>query len=179
LIVEIKGGLDMEVISDKVKETADIRELIEEKDSEQRVRTNLGKLGKFVTVLAVVWSIFQLYATSLGVFDAIKLRTWHILFLLTMAFLLYPASKKENRVRSMPSLPDIICILLSIISFGYLLLNYNTIALRGGYLELSDYIMASIGVIMVFEAARRAVGNLAYLALIFFVYNFAGGIQMK
>ncbi|MEW6661677.1 MAG: TRAP transporter permease [Bacillota bacterium] len=152
----------------------ELQGLLEEKDSEQRIRSYIGLAGKFVTIFAVIWSLFQLYATSFGVFDAIRLRTWHILFLLTMAFLLYPASKGEKKVRSSPAFLDIACILLSIGAFAYLLLNYKTIALRGGYLLPVDYVAASIGVIMVFEAARRTVGNLAYLAGIFFLYNFAG-----
>lgn len=59
-------------------------------------------------------------------------------------------------------------------SFGYLILNYTEITLRGGYFLPVDYFVASVGVIICFEMARRVVGNLAALAGVFFLYNFAG-----
>ncbi|GAA0428233.1 TRAP transporter permease [Lentibacillus halophilus] len=131
------------------------------------------KTAILISVLAVIWSIFQLYSAVSGTFDAISLRAWHIIFLLIMVFLLYPAWKKGQIHRS-PTLLDALLILLSIVSFGYLLMNYNDIALRGGYLLPRDYVFGGIGILMVFEAARRVVGNLAVLALLFLLYNFVG-----
>jgi TRAP transporter 4TM/12TM fusion protein len=149
-------------------------ELVEKVDSEFRVRTYLGKTAKAVTAVAVIWSIFQIFSAGAGIFDAITLRAWHMMFLLVVTFLLYPATKKGKRTLTFPSVIDMICILLSIASTGYLLASYKTIVLRGGYLLLPDYIFGAIGIIMIFEAARRVVGNLAILALIFFLYNFFG-----
>lgn len=149
-------------------------ELVEKLDSEFRIRTYIGKTAVAVTGLAVIWSTFQLFAAGSGVFDAISLRAWHLMFLLVITFLLYPATKKGKRVLKFPSVLDIIFILLSIASTGYLLVSYKTIVLRGGFLLLPDYIFGAIGILMIFEAARRVVGNLAILALIFFLYNFFG-----
>lgn len=137
-------------------------------------REYIGKAAFLISVLAVIWSIFQLYAAGTGAIDAMRLRAWHIIFLLTFAFLLYPARKKKNEVIKYPKLFDSICIILTIASFGYFLLNYNAIALRGGYLLTPDYIFGGIGILVIFEAARRVVGNLAILALIFLLYNFFG-----
>lgn len=67
------------------------------------------------------------------------------------------------------------CVSLTgLFSFGYLILNYTEITLRGGYFLPVDYFVASVGVIICFEMARRVVGNLAALAGVFFLYNFAG-----
>jgi TRAP transporter 4TM/12TM fusion protein len=143
-------------------------------DSEFRVRTYIGKAAKVLAAILVIWSIFQLFAAGSGVFDAITLRAWHMMFLLVVTFLLYPAGKKGKRTLKFPPVLDLICILLSIASTGYLLVSYQTIVLRGGYLLLPDYIFGAIGILMIFEAARRVVGNLAILALLFFLYNFLG-----
>ena len=151
-----------------------VQELLEEKERELRVRNYFGGMAKIISVIAIIWSIFQLYVNSVGVLDAIKLRTWHILFLITMVFLLYPATKKEKRSRKFVPLYDLVFIALGIGSFGYLLLNYNTVVMRGGYLIPQDYVVATIAIIVVFEAARRVVGNLAILALFFLLYNFLG-----
>ena len=75
-------------------------------------------------------------------------------------FLLYPATKGKRELK-FPPVFDLICIFLSIVSIGYLLINYETIVLRGGYLLPQDYIFGGIGIVLIFEAARRVVGNLA------------------
>src|SRR5699024_841176 len=43
-----------------------------------------------------------------------------------------------------------------------------------GYLMINDYIFGDLGILVVFEAALRVVGNLAILALVFLLYNFLG-----
>lgn len=149
-------------------------EIVEKVDSEFRVRTYIGKGAKFLTAIAVIWSVFQLFAAGSGAFDAITLRAWHMMFLLVVTFLLYPARKNSKRTLKLPPVFDVICMLLSIASTGYLLYSYQSIVLRGGYLLLPDYIFGAIGIVMIFEAARRVVGNLAILAFIFLLYNFLG-----
>lgn len=149
-------------------------EMIEKADNESRMKEYTGKAAKIVTGIAVIWSIFQIYSSSSGVFDAMTLRGWHLLFLLIMTFLLFPATRKSRRSVRYPSLFDALCIILSIISIGYLLYSYKSIVLRGGFLLFQDYLFGALGILMVFEAARRVVGNLAILALIFLLYNFLG-----
>ena len=149
-------------------------ELVEKLDSEMRFRKYVGKTAVIVSAIAVIWSIFQLYAAGTGVLDAITLRGWHLLFVLVMVFLLYPARKKEKAGRMAPTVLDILFIVLSITALGYLLMNYKTIVLRGGYLVTTDYIFGALGILLVFEASRRVVGNLAILALIFLLYTFLG-----
>ncbi|MBM4763138.1 TRAP transporter permease [Bacillus sp. B15-48] len=150
---------------------------IEEK-AHHTVRNYAGKMSLIIVFLSVIWSVFQLYTSGFGILDAMRLRAIHIIFLLIFTFLLYPINKKErkslsNRINR-PPLFDLVLVLLSIISFGYLLVNYSSIALRGGYLVTLDYVFGAIGILLVFEAARRVVGNLAILALIFLLYNFLG-----
>lgn len=154
--------------------TSQEQDLLEKHDSEYRVRHYMGKFALFVSFFAIIWSIFQLYVNSIGILDAIRLRSWHIIFLLIMAFMLYPGFKRERRKRRLPTLWDFICILATIASFGYLLSNYTDIVRRGGYLLPIDYVFGAIGIAVIFEAARRVVGNLAILALIFLLYNFFG-----
>ncbi|MDA3129455.1 TRAP transporter permease [Aliibacillus thermotolerans] len=153
------------VLSDQIAEKA---------ASDFKMREYVGKAAYIVTVLAIIWSIFQIYAAGTGVLDAMRLRAWHMMFLLTMTFLLFPAFRKKGGTVRFPTFFDVICILLTIVVFGYFLVNYSEIALRGGYLLQMDYIIGAIGVLLIFEAARRVVGNLAILAFIFLLYNFFG-----
>ena len=150
------------------------QQLLEEKESEARMRTYQGPLAKMIVVLLCVWAAFQVYFTTIGVISAINLRAMHCIFLLLFTFLLFPTFKKEKRVRRLPPLWDIVLILLGVGSFGYLILNYERIAMTGGRIDPHEVVIAGAALLVVFEAARRASGNLAVLALIFLAYNWFG-----
>ncbi|MDQ0339676.1 TRAP transporter 4TM/12TM fusion protein [Caldalkalibacillus uzonensis] len=143
-------------------------------EGDTRMRQYMGIMAVIITALSVIWGLFQLYVSSFGVLDAIILRSWHIIFLLVMVFLLFPAGKKPAYSLHRPTWWDCICLLAGAASFGYLILNYSEIALRGGYLLPLDYLFAVLGILIVFEAARRTVRSLAILAAVFLLYNFAG-----
>ena len=106
--------------------------------------------------------------------SAINLRAFHCIFLLTFTFLLYPTYKKEKRTRKLPPVWDLALIALAIAVFGYLILNYTRVAQNGGRLTQMEIVIAGIALLIVFEAARRASGNLAILAAIFLAYNWFG-----
>lgn len=148
--------------------------LMEDKDSEARMRTFSGPWGVAVSILALVFAIFQMTVSIFPMMDAITLRACHITFLLTLAFLIYPAYAKESRQRSRPTALDGLSIAAGLGAFGYLVTQYTDITLRGGFFLPIDYFVASVGVVICFEMARRVVPNLAWLALIFFAYNFFG-----
>ena len=106
--------------------------------------------------------------------DALRLRAWHIMFMLVLAFLLYPASRRAARTRLRPAAGDFLCIGAGLAAFGYMLAQYDSIAERGGYFLSQDYAAATVGVVICFELARRTVPNLAWLAGLFFAYAFCG-----
>lgn len=153
---------------------AKAQKLLEEKEAEARMRTYKGPMGKVLVLLLCVWTAFQLYFTTIGAISTINLRAIHCIFLLLFTFLLFPTYKKEKRVRSLPPLWDILLILLGTGSFGYLILNYDRISISGGRIDDFEVAIGGVALLVVFEAARRASGNLAILALIFFAYNWFG-----
>lgn len=150
------------------------RELLEEKEADSRMRTYIGPMSKILVVLLCVWTVFQLYFTTLGAISAINLRAFHCIFLLLFTFLLFPTYKKEKRVRNLPPVWDMLLILLGTGSFGYLIMNFTRIAQTGGRVDSFEVGIAAVALLVVFEAARRASGNLALLALIFLGYNWFG-----
>lgn len=150
------------------------QKLLEEKEAESRTRTYEGVMGTILTVLLCIWTVFQLYFTTFHPMTAVDLRAFHCAFLLCFTFLLYPTYKKERRVRKLPPVWDILLIALTVGTFGYLIMNYTRIAQTGGRINQFELILAGVGLLLVFEAARRASGNLAILALIFLAYNWFG-----
>ena len=153
---------------------AKAQQLLEEKEAESRTRTYTGPMGTAVTVLLCVWTAFQLYYSTIGPISAINLRAVHCIFLLVFTFLLYPTCKKEKRVRKLPPIWDLVLIVLSVLTFGYLILNYTRIAQTGGRVTQLELAIAGAALLLAFEAARRASGNLAILAAIFLAYNWFG-----
>lgn len=148
--------------------------LLEEKEAESRMRTYPGFMGRVVALLLVLWTIFQLYYTTLGAISAVNLRAFHCIFLLLFTFLLFPAYRREKRIRALPSLCDMALIAVSTGSLLYLVMNYTRIAQQGGRVTTFELGIAAAALVCIFEAARRASGNLTLLALIFLGYNWFG-----
>lgn len=148
--------------------------LLEEKESDARMRTYKGPLNKLIVGMLCVWAAFQLYFTTLGAISAINLRAIHCIFLLVFTFLLFPTYKKEKRLRSLPPVWDMLFIAVGVGSFTYLILNFPRIAMTGGRIDDFEVVIAGAALLVVFEAARRASGNLAVLALLFLAYNWFG-----
>ena len=143
-------------------------------------RSPLGAMAQVITGLALLWSLFQLWIASplpfvfgIGVFNDTETRAIHLAFALLLAFLAYPAFRKSPRDR-VPLL-DIALGLVAAASAAYLFIFYQQLALRPGSLTTADLVTACIGIPLLLEATRRALGPpLAIIALLFLVYSLAG-----
>lgn len=138
------------------------------------MRVYSGKTNTVITVLMVLWVIFQLWFSTFGIISAINLRAIHCLFLLMFTFLLYPPVKKQDQDLKHPQAADIILIAMAFFAFGFLILKYTEIARSGGRIDTFQMVIAVIGIMVVFEAGRRTSRNLAILAAIFLAYNYFG-----
>jgi len=152
------GGLD-----------AKAQRLMEEKDAESRTRVFEGNMDKVLMATLIAWAVFQVWGNTFGTLGAVRLRTAHIMFLLPLSFMLYPAYKKERRRRRMIPVWDVLLIAAAVGCFGYLLWRYDALA-RTGRLNNTDVWVGVACLAVVFEAARRASGNMAVIALLFLSY---------
>ena len=143
-------------------------------------RTPAGSMAKLIAGLALLWSLFQLWIASplpfmlrVGVFNNTEARSIHLAFALLLAFLVYPAFKRSPRDRV--PLMDIALGLIAAASAGYLFIAYEQLAQRPGNLTTLDLVTACIGIPLLLEATRRALGPaLAVIALVFLGYSLAG-----
>ncbi|MFV0455655.1 MAG: TRAP transporter permease [Pseudomonas sp.] len=139
-----------------------------------------GLMAHVIAGLALLWSLFQLWIASplpfifrIGVLNDTETRAIHLAFALLLAFLAYPAFKRSPRDRV--PLVDIALGLVAAASAAYLFIFYQQLALRPGSLTTADLITACIGIPLLLEATRRALGPpLAIIALVFLVYSLAG-----
>lgn len=169
-------GLELRKLERNQEKQINIKK--EKVDEASRMREFKGIMGNILTVLFLVWFMFQMYFSSYGVLEAVKLRGITLGFLLITAFILYPGGKKSEINTKFPPVMDMILILLTLFSIGYLIIMFDVFAREWGGIHLSyfDYIFGGIGIVLLFEASRRVVGNmLTIIAFLFLLYNFVGG----
>ncbi|MGX5217306.1 TRAP transporter permease [Pseudomonas segetis] len=143
-------------------------------------RLPIGAMATVITGLALLWSLFQLWIASplpfifgFGVLNDTETRAIHLAFALLLAFLAYPAFKKSPR-DYVPAI-DIALGLVAAASAAYLFIFYQQLAQRPGSLTTADLVTACVGIPLLLEATRRALGPpLAIIALLFLIYSLAG-----
>lgn len=140
-----------------------------------------GVPGKAVAVLAVLWSLFQLWyasplpflaASVIPVLNDTDARSIHLAFGLLLAFLCFPALKKHSK--AIP-LADWGLGALGAFTAAYLFIFRDGLALRPGLPSDLDLAVSGLGLLLLLEAARRALGPpIVIVALLFLAYIFFG-----
>lgn len=139
-----------------------------------------GAMARVIALLALAWSLFQLWIASplpfvfgVGVLNDTQTRAIHLAFGLLLAFLVYPAFRRSPRDRV--PLTDLALALLASACAAYLFVFYAQLSQRPGSLTDADLVVACLGIPLLLEATRRALGPpLAIIALLFLVYSLAG-----
>ena len=155
------------------EETVDVNEAMEKFDKEAGAMRKLsGMVGKAVTALAIAMSVFHMYTAFFGTLLSMRQRSLHIIFAFVIGFMLYPMSKK-SKAKHGNRIPyyDYLLALVAVIVFGYLFVNFQAIAIRGGTMETQDYVLGFMAILVVLEITRRVVGpELPIVAIIFILY---------
>lgn len=148
-------------------------EVLKKYDSDADTMQYTGLMAKFVSALAITFSIFQLYTATFGVLDAQLQRAVHLGFGLALVYLLYPSRKRWSRTKVHPL--DVVLAILGAASPAYIVLEYQQLVLRSGTVTTSDLAVGLIGILLVVEATRRVVGiPMVMVVLCFIAYAFAG-----
>ena len=169
--------------------SADIEKKIENKIKEDLspTRNLTGFHLKLVAVIAITWSLFQLWYASpfpfwlnFGMFKGLPARAIHLGFALLLAFLIFPYArgKKVNFIDILIAITGAICCL-------YIYVFYDQLVDRGGILlkiNLSDnftipieLILGIIGILILLEATRRVIGvPLVVIAVCFLLFSYFG-----
>jgi len=184
-----------------------------------------GTIGIFITVVALGWSLFQLWIASplpfmagFGVFNSTESRSIHLGFAIFLAFLVFPAARTKFQLGLGLLVPLVLGALfvfsakdgtatwwipvvalaiagavvlgspkdrvplwewaLAIVGAGaalYIWLYYRSISGRVGAPITQDFVVAIIGILLLLEATRRALGPaLMIVASVFLVYTVLG-----
>ncbi|MDA7565730.1 TRAP transporter permease [Candidatus Pelagibacter sp.] len=166
-----------------------INSKVESKISEDLSPTrNLTGLHlKIVGSIAIIWSLFQLWYASpfpfmfdIGMFKGLPARAIHLGFALTLAFLIYPISKRKKI-----SIFDILISFIAAFCCLYIYFFYDQLVDRGGILLTVtiwekfnlpvELIIGSCGILILIEATRRVFGlPLVIIAVCFLLFSYFG-----
>ncbi|TIQ19183.1 MAG: TRAP transporter permease [Mesorhizobium sp.] len=131
-----------------------------------------GIAGKAAFLIAIAFSVFQIYIAAYGSLPSQVVRAMHVGFLLLLGFGLIA----NLRATSTPAKAAFWTLgLLGFVTGVYNWVFYADLIRRSGFLTTPDLIVGTVLVVLVFEAARRLMGlPLALIALIFLAYAFFG-----
>lgn len=155
----------------------ELQELVASSDA--GARNPVGSVGLFLAIVAVIWSVFQVILASpmsnilLPGSVVNNSRQIHLAFALFLAYAAYPALKSSPR--NYIPIQDWLFALIgaAIAMYGYIF--YQKIVDSGGLADDMDKWFALAGLVLLFEAARRALGPaMAIIATIFLAYVFFG-----
>jgi TRAP transporter 4TM/12TM fusion protein len=154
-------------------ETVDVDGLMEKFDRESRFLKVSGAWAMVVKIIAIAFSVFQLYTALFGIMEAQIQRPTHLMFALTLIYLLYPF--RRNRSSAVVHPLDLGLAILSVAAGAYSILNYESLMESSGLYSNLDLAMAALGILLTLEATRRIVGlPITIIASVFLLYAFLG-----
>jgi len=142
---------------------------IEEEEGPSRRLT--GKMGVFITVVAVIMSLLHLYA-AVGIIMTQILRGIHVMFVLFLVFLVFPSLKRfRNRVLWY----DYILAALGVAVIVYVFLDFEEFIYRAVTPTPWDLVFGTLLIALVLEATRRTTSwILPVVVSCFLVYAYVG-----
>ena len=156
-----------------------VHEMIAEVDT--GARNPKGAIPKKVLFFVpLIWTLFQLwYASPLPylfnffVLNSTEARAIHLAFAMFLAYTAFPTFKSSPK--SYIPIQDWILALVASLSSAYIFLFYEALSERPGDPTNFDLVVAVVGLVLLLEATRRALGPpLMVVATIFIIYTFAG-----
>lgn len=148
-------------------------------DVDRGGRKASGFVSAVLAVGALLWSLFQLWIASpipfevnMGVFNYTEARAIHLGIAMFLGYLAYPLCKSQSH--KMPFY-DWVLALLAGSCGAYLFLFYQELSLRPGIPTGLDIVAGAMGVVLLLEITRRALGlPMAVLGIVFLIYVFFG-----
>ncbi len=149
-------------------------------EADTGARSPQGWARWLLWLIPLAWALFQLWYASplpftlrIGIFNDTEARAIHLAFAIFLTFTAYPAFRRSPRNRV--PLTDWILAFCAAFSAAYLFIFYQELANRAGAPTLTDLMVSGLGMLLLLEATRRALGPpLMIVALVFLLYCFAG-----
>ena len=169
---------------EEIKETGvvadqdELQDMIAEADTGGRNPS--GFSAKLLWYVPLAWALFQLWYVSplpyifdFALLNSTEARSVHLAFAVFLSFLAFPALKSSPR--SYIPIQDWVLAIVGAGCASYIFLFYRELAERPGLPTIEDIVVSVIGLAVVLEATRRALGPpLMIVAIVFMGYAFGG-----
>ena len=160
----------------------ELQDLVASSDSGARAPTNRS-VALLISATALIWSLFQLWIAQpqlwfgqyVTVLNSSQTRPLHLMFAIFLAFLAYPALKSSPRDRI--PLFDWALALVGAGTCFYIFAASDALALtaRSGLPTQFQVILGAVGLVILLEASRRALGPaLTVVGSLFLLYAYFG-----
>ena len=130
-------------------------------------------LKGLIATIAMGMSVYHLTIAFIGAPEPLFFRGAHLLFALTLVFLLYPGFRKRDGTR--PSWMEWLFIAASIVTIVYIWWNHDYLLDRFVFVDdpkQIELVLGTIFTLIVLEATRRVIGwALPVTAVIFLLYG--------
>jgi len=167
-------------------------EVLRKHDTSSRYRTNLGWFGWVVGIISIIFTLYHLYAALERPFNTWIHSAFHLGGGTALIFMLYPVSRRLlslqssgnrwkdillGRGRGVPWY-DVVLAATAIYCNAYLHFNYEQLTGNAvqvlGY-STQDYVVATLGILLVLEGTRRCVGlPIIVIAVVAILYALFG-----
>lgn len=136
---------------------------------------NLFKKGNFVvSLVGLCFTLFVLYTGFFGFLPNLMQRSVFVGFALFLAYFVKPHFFKKDAKKPM-GLFAYLCAVFSVITTGWVVINYDRFMMFSTQSSSIDLIFAVILVLLLLEAARRVTGPIFFLlTFLTIVYAFVG-----
>ena len=146
-----------------------VEELIEEEEGVHN--RYVGAVGVLLTALAVVMSLFHLYA-AVEIVPAYQLRPLHVAFALALVFLLFPMA---NRFRHRLMWWDVLFALIAVAIVAYILYWGDLLGDRATVPTTLDQVIGVALIVLILEGNRRtSTWILPFIVALFIAYAMFG-----
>ena len=131
-----------------------------------------GIVRRATTVIGVLMVAYHIWAIAFGTPEAVWFRGTHLLFALTLVFIIH---RRSGAPEGLPNWLDLVLLALAVAPILYLFVNYDYVVNRIFYVDeltKADMVMGVIMTAMVLEATRRVIGwALPITAIVFLIYG--------
>ena len=153
---------------------ADVDEIMKKYDRESNVRIWEGVPKQIVRFVLAAFMVFMVYMNLWATWSGQIRRCLFVGMVVLFTFFVYPAKKGNVKPNHMPWY-DILLAIVGCIPFFYYVANFNRIVSMGIAIGQTEVILGIIGILVLAECCRRAVGiPILCVASVFILYAFIG-----
>ena len=153
---------------------ADVDEIMKKYDRESNVRIWEGVPKQIVRFVLAAFMVFMVYMNLWATWSGQIRRCLFVGMVVLFTFCVYPAKKGDVKPNHMPWY-DILLAIVGCIPFFYYVANFKKIVAMGIAIGQTEVILGIIGILVLAECCRRAVGvPILCVASVFILYAFIG-----